>query len=241
MWRSTLWMNLIDDGSSTNYKLKRKKKREKEWKMREVFKSQNAEGSKCFKCAAWNALFITKQAVIISKSFHHFAKVSSLRESLITSRCDARPRWRELSMARALDDASPWSRDEWDIRHKYNFVIMYQFDVQNVNTNALIRRLNDQSFEKIKNRFENQTKTLLIVDKLEAQSIDFERKNEKDSKKFTFVEKISRANKKNKICFKIRRRLSRTRIYQIISTVSSKMNFSIKQIVYEFLISIIWD
>ena len=84
---------------------------------------------------------------------------------------------------------------------------MYQFDAQNVKTNALIRRSNDQSFEKIKNRLEHQTKTLLIVDKLKAQSIDLERKNEKDSKKFIFVEKVSRANKENETCFKIRRRL----------------------------------
>ena len=84
---------------------------------------------------------------------------------------------------------------------------MYQFDAQNVKTNALTRRSNDQSFEKIENRLEHQIKTLLIVDKLKAQSIDFERKNEKNSKKFIFVEKISRTNKKNEICFKIRRRL----------------------------------
>ena len=81
---------------------------------------------------------------------------------------------------------------------------MYQFDAQNVKTNALTRRLNDQSFEKIENRFEHQIRTLLIVDRLKAQSIDFERKN---SDELTFVEKVSRANKKNEICFKIRRRL----------------------------------
>ena len=81
---------------------------------------------------------------------------------------------------------------------------MYQFDAQNVKTNALTRRSNDQSFEKIKNRLEHQTKTLLIVDRLKAQSIDFERENEKE---LIFVEKISRANRENEICFKIRRRL----------------------------------
>ena len=59
MWRLTLWINLINDKSSTNYKLKRKKK-EKEWKMWKIFKTQNAKDSKCFKCVAWNALFITK-------------------------------------------------------------------------------------------------------------------------------------------------------------------------------------
>ena len=84
---------------------------------------------------------------------------------------------------------------------------MYQFDVQNVKTNALIRRSNDQSFEEIKNRFEHQTKTLLIVDRLKVQSIDFEKNDEKDSKKLIFVEKISRTNKKNEIRFKIRQRL----------------------------------
>ena len=81
---------------------------------------------------------------------------------------------------------------------------MYQFDAQNVKTNALIRRFNDQSFEEIKNRFEHQIKTLLIFDKLKAQSIDFERENEINSKEFIFVEKISQTNKKIEICFKIR-------------------------------------
>ena len=84
---------------------------------------------------------------------------------------------------------------------------MYQFDAQNVKTNALTRRSNDQSFEEIENRFEHQTRTLLIVDRLKTQSIDLERENEEDSKKFIFVEKISRANKENEICSKIRRRL----------------------------------
>ena len=90
---------------------------------------------------------------------------------------------------------------------QYNFVIMYQFDAQNVKTNALIRRSNDQSFEKIENRLEHQTKTLLIIDRLKTQSIDFERNDEKNSKEFIFVKKISRTNRKNEICFKIRRRL----------------------------------
>ena len=84
---------------------------------------------------------------------------------------------------------------------------MYQFDAQNVKTNALIRQSNDQLFEEMENRLEHQTKTLLIVDRVKAQSIDFERENEENSKKFIFVEKISRANKKNEIYFKIRRRL----------------------------------
>ena len=104
LWWSTLWINLIDDESSTIYKLKKEeKKRKKEWKMWRIFKTQNAEDSKCSKCVAWSALFITKQAVIISKFFHHFAKVSSFFESFIIFRCDARSRWRELSMTRTLD------------------------------------------------------------------------------------------------------------------------------------------
>ena len=98
MWRSTLWMNLINDESSTNYKLKRKKKREKKWKMWRIFKAQNAEDSKCFKCAAWSALFITKQAVITSKFFHHFARISSLLDAM-RGLDGASFRWRELSIA----------------------------------------------------------------------------------------------------------------------------------------------
>ena len=38
---------------------------------------------------------------------------------------------------------------------QYNFVILYQFDAKNVKTDALTRRSNDQSFEKIKNRLEH--------------------------------------------------------------------------------------
>ena len=82
VWRSTLWINLIGGESSTNYKLKRKKKRGKEWRMWGIFKAQNAEGAKCSKCAAWSALFITKQTVITSKLFHHFAKISSLFDAM---------------------------------------------------------------------------------------------------------------------------------------------------------------
>ena len=98
MWRSILWINLINDESSTNYKLKRKKKNEKKWKMWRIFKAQNAEGSKCFKCVVWSALFITTQAVIISKLFHHFAKVLSLFDAM-RNFDDASFRWRELSIA----------------------------------------------------------------------------------------------------------------------------------------------
>ena len=77
-------------------------------------------------------------------------------------------------------------------------MILYQFDVQNVKTDALIRRFNDQSFEKIKNQFEHQIKTLLLFDKLKVQSIDIEKNDEKISKNLIFVEKISCANKKKK-------------------------------------------
>ena len=45
-------------------------------------------------------------------SSHHFEALSSFRESLIISRCDARFRWREFSCRTSL-----WSKDEWDIRH----------------------------------------------------------------------------------------------------------------------------
>ena len=84
-------------------------------------------------------------------------------------------------------------------------MILYQFDAQNVKTNVLIRRFNDQLFEKIKNRFEHQIKTLLSLNRLKIQSIDVEKNNEKISKKLIFVEKLSRAHEKNEIYSKIRR------------------------------------
>ena len=40
-------------------------------------------------------------------SSHHFEVFSSFRESLITSRCGARPRWRELSVARVSAEPPP--------------------------------------------------------------------------------------------------------------------------------------
>ena len=83
-------------------------------------------------------------------------------------------------------------------------MILYQFDTQNVKTDVLIRHFNDQLFEKIKNRFKHQIKTLLTSDKLKAQSIDIKRENEKILKKLTFVEKISCANEQNDFCSKIR-------------------------------------
>ena len=83
---------------------------------------------------------------------------------------------------------------------QYNFVILYQFDAQNVKTDALILGSNDQLLKKIKNRFEHQIKTLLSLDNLKVQSIDIEKKDEEISEKLIFVEKISRANEKNEIC-----------------------------------------
>ena len=73
---------------STNWR-KKKRKEKKNEKCERIFKVQNAENSKCFRCAVKNALFITKQAVIISKFFYYFAKVSSLLDAM-----------------RAFDDAS---------------------------------------------------------------------------------------------------------------------------------------
>ena len=81
-------------------------------------------------------------------------------------------------------------------------MILYQFDVQNVKTKVLIKRSNNQFFEKIKNRPKHQIYTLLTFDKLEMQLMNIETK-----KKLIFVEKISNANKADEICFKIRRRL----------------------------------
>ena len=95
IWRLALLINLIDDESSTNYKLKKKRKKEnKNERYERNFKTQNARDSKYSKCAAWSALFITKLTVIISKSSHYFAKVSSLFDA-----------------TRNLDDASFWWRE----------------------------------------------------------------------------------------------------------------------------------
>ena len=116
-------------------------------------------------------------------------------------------------------------------------MILYQFDAQNVKTDALAQRSNDQLFEKIENRLEHQIKTLLSFDKLKIQSIDIEKNDEKISKKLTFVEKISRANEKNEICSKTRRRRSKmNKICLIIRTISLKKNFFIKKIDCEFRI-----
>ena len=62
--------------------------------LREYLKLRVSETRNVVKSAAKSALFITKLAVIISKSFHHFAKVLSLLG-------DAR----SLGGARSLDGA----------------------------------------------------------------------------------------------------------------------------------------
>ena len=90
---------------------------------------------------------------------------------------------------------------------QYNFVIMYQSDAQNVKTNALTRRFNDQSFEKVEDRLEHQIRTLLFTNRLKILSIDPESDEKENSEELTFVEKVSRANRENEICFRIRRRL----------------------------------
>ena len=89
---------------------------------------------------------------------------------------------------------------------------MYQSDAQNVKTNALIKRFNDQSFEEIKDRLEHQIKTLLFTNKLEVLSIDAESDEKENSKELIFVEKVSRANRNDEICFKIRRRLKTSKL-----------------------------
>ena len=71
----------------------------------------------------------------------------------------------------------------------------------------MIRRSNDQSFEKIEDRLEHQTRTLLSSNKLKIQSIDIEKDDEKISEELIFLEKISNANEQNEICSRIRRRL----------------------------------
>ena len=95
---------------------------------------------------------------------------------------------------------------------QYNFVIMYQSDAQNVKTNALIKRFNDQLFEEIKDRLKHQIKTLLFTNKLKVLSIDFESDEKKSLEELTFIEKFSRANKDDKICFKIERRLKTSKL-----------------------------
>ena len=97
---------------------------------------------------------------------------------------------------------------------------MYQSDAQNVKTNALIKRFNDQSFEEIKDRLEHQIRTLLFTDRLKVLSIDFESDEKENSKELIFVEKISRANKNDEICSKFRRRL-KTSKFSMTSELST--------------------
>ena len=65
----------------------------------------------CIKCFVYHKV-----------SSYHFETFSSFRESFITFRCDARSRWRELSMTRAFDSrVSLWFKNEWNIRHTIFF------------------------------------------------------------------------------------------------------------------------
>ena len=119
MWRSTLWINLIDDESSTIYKLRRKKRKEKKnekWKEYLSLRMQKARSALNVLhevlCSSQSKQSSFRNSLIISRKFHHFSKVSSLLDAT-RGLDDASSRWRELSIARA----SPWSRDEWDIRH----------------------------------------------------------------------------------------------------------------------------
>ena len=126
-------------------------------------------------------------------------------------------------------------------------MILYQFDAQNVKTNALIRRFNDQSFEKIKNRAEHQIKMLLSFNKLKIQSSNIKKIDEKVVKKLIFVDKFLRANEKTKICSKIRRRLKTLDSTSIENDENLfhhqncfvEKEFFYKKIDYKFRISII--
>ena len=109
MWRSTLWMNLINDESSTNYKLKRKE--EKKIKMKNVKEYLRLKMQKVrsalnvlheMLCSSQSKQLSFRSSLIISRKLHHF----SMR--------------RETSMTRAFDDVFPWFRNEWDIRHNNN-------------------------------------------------------------------------------------------------------------------------
>ena len=96
MWRSTLWINLIDDESSTIYKLKKRRK-EKRKRMRNVKKYLSLRMQKArsvlnvlheMLCSSQSKQSSFRSFFIISRKSHHF----SMR--------------REASMARALDGAS---------------------------------------------------------------------------------------------------------------------------------------
>ena len=96
MWRSTLWMNLIDDESSTIYKLKKRRKKKKK-RMKNVKKYLKLRMQK-----ARSVLNVLHEVLCSSQS-----KQSSLRSSLIISRKSHHfSMRRETSMARALGGAS---------------------------------------------------------------------------------------------------------------------------------------
>ena len=117
MWRSTLWMNLINDESSTIYKLKKKRK-EKRKRTKNVKKYLRLRMQKIrsalnvlheMLCLSQSKQSSFLNSFIISRKHHHF---SMRREISMTRALDASFRWRELSRR-----TSPWSKDEWDIRH----------------------------------------------------------------------------------------------------------------------------
>ena len=125
VWRSTLWINLIDDESSTIYKLKRKRRKEKKNEKCKEYLRLRMQKTR-------NALNVLLEMLCSSQS-----KQSSFREIFITFRCDAKLRWRELSMTRTLDNVDEsrvffWSKNEWNIRHIIfffrlsNFLICFQ-------------------------------------------------------------------------------------------------------------------
>ena len=96
MWRSTLWINLINDESSTIYKLKKRRK-EKKKKMKNVkkylrFRMQKARSALNvlheMLCSSQSKQLSFRSFFIISRKSHYF----SMR--------------REISMTRALDDAN---------------------------------------------------------------------------------------------------------------------------------------
>ena len=95
LWRSTLWMNLIGDGLSTIYKLRRKRRKEKKnekWREYLSLRMQKAR----------SALDVLHEVLCLSQS-----KQSSFRNSFIISRKSHHfSMRRETSMTRAFDDAS---------------------------------------------------------------------------------------------------------------------------------------
>ena len=146
MWRSILWINLIDDESSTNYKLKKKRK-EKKKRMKNVKRYLRLKMQK-----TRNALNMLFKMLCLSQS-----KQLSLRNSFITSRkfyhfsmrCenldDASFRWREFSIA-SINVAS-FS----DLKTNERFVttIIELVDDVNVLTYNTSTEKNCKTFEKL--------------------------------------------------------------------------------------------